>query len=530
MKKIFRNSLIVLISLAAIGAVNAQSFSVSLGLPSSNLVHSRSRILDNHSVISVVYDNSTYSSHVSLLNSNGVQVWAKQYQNTKIDDIVELPSGNLAFAGNTSAGASVWGVLDSDGDFLWAKQYYSFSYNYDLASVDILKSGKILYNFSKYTNSVTVRCDEGGNTEDCDEGEDTLGLGKNPCFDSFGCEDSGYVSCNKSDDRIMIIRHAANGDVMWAKNYMKASSEYFHLKKIQELSDGSFMGVGLVNDTYTGMNNNGFIIKMDNTGEVLWTKKYHLGVNPGYFSSTFRDFEVVEGNIYVSGYYTSDNMNMNNFLIKMDANGEVISSKQMVATNGALAMTAIPTMGYVSFEHDMKDNYLVYNNYGTVSGLTVEINKVAFDGTLGCEVTDFPLTAISYNAITSTQPAHYGQNSILETTPAAITPVTIVVTSSGLTQTESCASIAGIDDLNTLNLSVYPNPASEILNISGLNVDRDYMVQMIDLTGKIVQVNKGISGVEMTSIPVAGLSRGSYLVSILDLSNNSSVQMNWVKM
>lgn len=531
MKKFILKSFVLAMFSTSFLTVNAQSLSVSLNLPSSYLAHSRSRLLTDGSVVSVVYDGSTLASHIVMITPDGTTAWAKQYQNMRIDDVQQLPSGNLAFAATQDYYYCVWGVLDQNGNQLWAKRLYSMQANYDLASLDVLQSGKILYNFSKYSSSITVKCDEGGNTEDCDEGEDTLGMGKNPCFDSFGCEDSGYVSCDKSDDRMMIIRHNASGDVVWAKNYMKATTEYFHIKKIQELQDGSLMAVGLVSDSYTGPNNSGIIVKMDATGEVLWTKKYPLPLNPGYFSSTFRDFEIEGSFIYVSGYYTSDSQNMNNFFMKLDNNGNIIESKQMVVTNNAIDFGLVPTMGSVSFEHDMKDHYLVYNNYALgESSRSVEVNKVGFDGTLGCEVTDFPVTPISYTAFTSTQPAGYVQNSILENTPENITPVTLTITPSSIGMTDACAALAGINEINDLNLSVYPNPSSQYLNISGLNADREYMIQMIDLTGKILQTNTGITGVEMATVSVEGISTGSYLISISDLSSNTSIQLKWMKM
>jgi hypothetical protein len=531
MKKLLLKSFVLALFSASVLTANAQSFSVSLNLPASSLTHSRSRLLTDGSVVSVLYDANTLASHVVMINANGTTNWAKSYLGIKIDEVQQLPSGNLAFAGTKDYYYSVWGILDQNGNQIWAKQLYTTDANYDLASLDVLANGKLLYNFSKYSRSVTIRCDEGGNTEDCDEGEDTLGMGKNPCFDSFGCDDSGYVSCDKSDDRMMIIRHNSNGDVIWAKNYMKASSEYFHLKKIKQLADGSFMAVGLVSPAYTSANNSGFIAKMDANGEILWTKKYPLPPNPGYFSSTFRSFEIEEGFVYISGYYTTDQLNMQNFLMKMDENGEVISSKQILVSNNALDWSTIPTMSSVTFEHDMKDHHLVYNNYSFNEGLRdIEINKVDFDGVLGCEVVDFPVTAISYAAFTYTQPANYGQTSILETAPENITSVALTITPSTIGGTNSCASVSGIDDLHALNLSVYPNPASEFLNISGLSSDKNYMIQVIDLTGKIVQINKGINGVEMTTISVVGISTGSYLINITDLSSNTSTQLKWMKM
>jgi hypothetical protein len=532
MNTILRTTILGIGLVAATISAQAQSstFSVELGLDGTGLNHSQSHALNNGQVISTLYDLNAMSSHVVLLNSNGTVAWSKIYNSTRIDDIKVLPSGNIAFVGFINSMSSIWGVLDANGNQIWAKQHYSPDYNYDLASIDVLKSGKLLFNISKYTKSITIRCDEDGDMDDMDEGEDTLGNGKNPSFDSFACEDSGYVSSCKSDDRVMMVRHNANGDVVWAKNYMKSTTDYFHLKKIKELSDGSFMAVGLICDAYAGPNNNGFIMKMDANGEVIWAKKYLLPSNPGYFSATFRSFEIVGNNIYVGGYYTTDLLNMNNFMMKMDENGNVLSSKQMLNTNNALSMVQQPSMSIVTFEQNMTSNQLVYNNYSIEAGTKVELNKVSFDGTLGCNVIDFPTTAIPYTGFIGTMAAMYGQVSILETAPTSITDVTLVSSPSNIVSTISCAAVAGVEDITSLSLSVYPNPASNVLNIKGLNADASYGVQVIDLNGKVLLTQKGIEGVDFTSLDVTGLSSGSYLVKIEDLQNNSSTQFKWMKL
>jgi hypothetical protein len=519
-----------LITTTLMANAQSSSFSVELGLTGVPLSHSQSHILNNGQVISSVYDQIALTSHLILLNSNGTKVWAKQYQSMRIDDILALPSGNFAFVGYMYAGPSVWGVLDANGNQIWAKQYFSYEMNYDLATIDLLANGQLLFNISKYTRSITIRCSENGDMDDMDEGEDGMGNGKNPSFDSFACNDSGYVSSCKSDDRVMLVRHNANGDVMWAKNYMKSTTDYFHLKKIKELADGSFMGVGLICDTYAGLNNNGFIIKMDATGEILWAKKYIFPYNPGYFSATFRSFEVEQNYMYVSGYYTSDNLNMQNFLMKMDLNGNVISSKQMLSTQNALSIVPMPTIGTVSFEQSMYNHQMVYNNYNIESGTTVELNKISFDGTLGCNVTDFATTAIPYTGIMGTMAAAYTQTSILENTPVAITNISLTVSTSNLESTNACAAVAGVDETSLLTLAVYPNPASHALNIHGLNPDANYGVQIIDINGKVLFAQKGIEGVDFITLDITSINSGSYIVKIEDQQTHTATQLKWMKL
>lgn len=509
----------------------SSTFSINLSVDLSNLLHSNSHLLPNGNVITTTYNQTNGSSYITMFNSNGIQQWSKEYGSTRIDDIHVLDNGNIAFAGYFSIYNSIWGLLDASGNQIWAKKLYSYDFNYDLATVDVLASGKLLFGFSKYTRNVTVRCDENGNTEDCDEGEDTLGNGKSPRFDIASCDDSGYVGSCKSDDRIMIIRHDANGNVMWAKNYMKVNTDYFHMKKIQQLSDGSFISIGLVSDSYSGPNNFGFILKINGNGDIIWAKKYFLPGNAGYFSSTFRSLEVTSSEMYVGGYYSPDHITMNNFIMKLDLNGNVIWAKQILQTNSESMGAPIPTMGNVSFEQEIKNGTFIYNNYYTDwNGYIIELNKVDVNGELGCFVSDLATTAIPYTGFASTIPAQYGQVSILDSDPGLITDQALVVNNTSLNTSNSCAAIAGVEDQSGLGISTYPNPVVEVLNIQQLNESDNYCLKLFNASGQIIRSITNVNGVANYTLAVQDLNAGTYVLLITETNKGVSQSIKWVKL
>lgn len=91
------------------------------------------------------------------------------------------------------------------------------------------------------------------------------------------------------------------------------------------------------------------------------------------------------------------------------------------------------------------------------------------------------------------------------------------ITGDGFSATYT-STLAGIEDYNTLNnLSVYPNPASEILHVSfDLSDDNTASVQMIDLRGQMV-FNESVSGSlsYKTDINTSLFTKGIYTLRII---------------
>lgn len=77
-------------------------------------------------------------------------------------------------------------------------------------------------------------------------------------------------------------------------------------------------------------------------------------------------------------------------------------------------------------------------------------------------------------------------------------------------------SVSGIEDILSTTFRIYPNPASDVLNVSFEAVSGDYVVTMLDLQGRVVatQNHTSLNGAQTLSIPVSEFAKGSYLVSV----------------
>jgi surface protein len=77
----------------------------------------------------------------------------------------------------------------------------------------------------------------------------------------------------------------------------------------------------------------------------------------------------------------------------------------------------------------------------------------------------------------------------------------------------TCSSL-GIDDLNQLEISIYPNPTSDKLHIDGLVV-QDVVIYSV-LGKEVVKISN------QNSIDVSSLSKGIYFIKVSDGINSST--------
>ena len=77
-------------------------------------------------------------------------------------------------------------------------------------------------------------------------------------------------------------------------------------------------------------------------------------------------------------------------------------------------------------------------------------------------------------------------------------------------------STASVGDVQTIDLAVYPNPASDKLNVSFEAQGGDYMIQVTDLQGRVVlsESHSNLSGSQNLEVNTSNLSSGNYLLSV----------------
>jgi hypothetical protein len=87
-------------------------------------------------------------------------------------------------------------------------------------------------------------------------------------------------------------------------------------------------------------------------------------------------------------------------------------------------------------------------------------------------------------------------------------------------------TVASLEEMTAQNVEVYPNPATDVVNISFENINDTY-VSIMDLQGRVLgtQVASGANGTQVVSFSTEGFAKGTYVVSVKanGLTSNSNV-------
>ena len=101
---------------------------------------------------------------------------------------------------------------------------------------------------------------------------------------------------------------------------------------------------------------------------------------------------------------------------------------------------------------------------------------------------------------------------------------TFTTEESGLIKT----GIAGIDETSITLFNVYPNPASDLVNISFEGENTDYSISLMDIQGRVISSREiaNASGEQVVSFSTENVAKGSYIVTVT--SNGATTTKNVV--
>ena len=86
----------------------------------------------------------------------------------------------------------------------------------------------------------------------------------------------------------------------------------------------------------------------------------------------------------------------------------------------------------------------------------------------------------------------------------------------------------GIDEANMIAMNVYPNPASENINVTFEAMNSEYVITVLDIQGRTIasKVLTGVNGAQEVAFATENMAKGSYIVRIA--SNGFSATKNVV--
>jgi len=163
--------------------------------------------------------------------------------------------------------------------------------------------------------------------------------------------DGGYLAggwfYNLTQDSkdALLIKVNENGDIIWAHTYGGAEEDEFY--SIQETVDG-FIVTGK-SASYSSSMFDGYIVKIDFDGNVIWSKTYEKKVSSGEFDFITRANEG-DGYIISGGYWNPLSLPTQGRLLKIDQDGNVLWDKsygKLLSCDYIPAVTNTPDDNYI---------------------------------------------------------------------------------------------------------------------------------------------------------------------------------------
>jgi len=309
-------------------------------------------------------------------------------------------------------------------------------------------------------------------------------------------------------------------DVAWSKNY--GGSGYDQSIKIFQLSDGNIMVFGnttssdnMIND-FKGIKDV-WIMKLNSLGDTLWTRCYGgtgydeiINVVPiatdkfaliGNSNSGDGDF------FYVKNNYPKL-INSYAFYHIIDEQGNFVTGANKLITDNNVFFTDliyscsqdIDVFGYLDINPNIDttniDLYLLnFNNGALMKSSTFGGNNsdgLNFIRAAKLNQTDFLVVASTFSDDLST--TYHSEQDILLAVLRKYTP-------------------SGIEEQNISQINIFPNPASKEIFVTNLPYQNNWIYNILDISGKIVQQNK-LS--EDRIIDVMTLPQGVYILALSD--------------
>ncbi|HSY75958.1 MAG TPA: T9SS type A sorting domain-containing protein [Bacteroidia bacterium] len=521
----FSLKLIILIILTMFLHITASAqvatFQKYMGGPGEDYVYDMHKTSDGgylFGALTTSYPGPWVRSWIIKTDVNGDTLWTSVYSDTTnggkcdqqyINDIAPVTDGG-AFAGggksvcgDTNEGGNVARV-DAHGNVKWVKY---FPIDCDPYPVIQCKDGNfmaggyitLIGGYLSPKNGFLTKLDSAtGDTIWSRSYGHGAGPGTEWFYHIVQTVDGGYLaagyttSFGQGGQDIYLVKTDANGALMWSKTYGTPGNELAFGHCLQPTSDGGYIltgpgGVGKKNI---------FLLKIDASGNVLWSKVYDGGFSHGVRQTP-------DGGYIIAGQSLVGN---NIALIRTDAGGSVVWSEYYGSVGGAPnAVELAGDGGYIAAGQvdigpfGKKDLYFI---------------KTDSTGNSGCNQTSAGVTDSNFT-FTVTNPATIvGKGSWTASYTYAFTR--------GGQINNSCSTVGVIENKNAQEaINIYPNPVQNTATLLFESQSQRY-IQIFDITGrKIIDFE---STDKEYIFSCTDLSTGMYFIKVVSGKNTQVVK------
>ena len=447
--------------------------------------------------INHIADNN-YDAYLMKTDAYGDTLWTRYYDNQPIDVCFSMQltsDGGCIMTGYTGVWPEYKALLiktDAVGDTLWTRSYTcgDVTIGYFGQSVQQTSDGEYIItgytSNSDYSNDIfLIKTNSAGDTlwtQVYDKNEYDVGSSVKQT------PDGGYIIAGKTtfdwNTYVLLIKTDAVGDTLWTKTYGDTDSQ--EGADVQLTSDGGYIICGNVSDeTYT---KDVYLIKTDDSGQVLWTQTYG-----GIYDEFGNSVKQTSDGGYVIAGHTINYPIIDIYLVKTDVLGDTLWTQTYGGENMEFGYSVQQTAdegyiigGYSNNQSTSRDEvYLLKtdeNGMVLVPGWIT--GNIFLDGGSG-NVEDVEVTAgsitvnpdVNGDYTIEIAPGTYDVIASLDgyvTDTVANVVVEEGITTSGIDLT--LVTTVGIEDVNVATIGLtgnFPNPFSSTTTIKFKIADSD---------------------------------------------------------
>ncbi|MCS3870800.1 hypothetical protein J3D55_003716 [Chryseobacterium ginsenosidimutans] len=456
------------------------------------------------------------------------------------------PSTDGNVTGNHGNG-DYWVVkLDSSGNIQWQKSLGGSDYDYAYSIQQTSDGGYIVagqtysnngdvtgYHGSVYADFWVVKLDINGNIQ---WQKAIGGNGQDAAYSIQQTSDGGYIVAGESSSTdgdaighlsynntdLWIVKINSTGSIQWQKSFGGYNTEI--ALDAKQTSDGGYIVAGATASNSGDITQNYgeydyWVLKLDNAGNLQWQKTFG-GSGTDNAQSVI---QTSDGGYMVAGFSRSGNWLVHDhygdlytndaWIIKLDGSGNIVWAKSKGGTGNDVA-NSIKEIGngeYVFAGYSSSnDGDAVGNPTGSANFWIVKIDNsgnVIWQKSMGGSLGDFGqsmsqtvdggfiMTGYSYSNDGDVS-FHYGIPTYPDFWVVKLGP-----------------EVLSTNENKFENLSIFPNPVSDILNISGIISDSEF--EIYNAVGQKVSGGK----ISDQKVNVNELTKGVYFISIKDKEN-----------
>lgn len=447
--------------------------------------------------ISRLSDSLTSAKDITYLvktNQFGDTIWTKTYSttlNNVVCNIVQTADGGFAFAGY-SAGYSTAGITyyswlvrtNSFGDTLWTKKYVSINETFARSMQQTSDGGFIMAGsaiVSSNEDYLLMKTDSLGNLQWSRKyGAYSMDRPSN-VIEVAG---SGYIISGLSQsfgggDEIYIVKTDLNGNLIWSKTYGGASDDLPFCTI--NAHNNQYVVLSLTR-SFNGLNEDFYLLKIDSSGNLVWSKVYDVGLydSPSYITSTNDNGYIITGTT-IGGSYT----------MKVNSIGDTVWAKNIdISTSYGNCLTKTFDNGYAFLSY--RYNTPLFGN------CIIKTDSLA----TSCTQTFIPVNIIS----------HTTSSSIATTTTSlisfSVSSIPMLINSRGKVTT-ICNPIGVNEQSEKHNfIKIYPNPNNGSFSIEMSDSISENNFELFNIFGQKVLEQKISNG--QNKIITTNLASGLY--------------------